>query len=152
MVKEAYAEYAKKYKLPDYDALDQEFEISLIEKKEFLLRQIRRKMTERVEQSIGLLHDILQPDVGSITSMHECTSCTQEEKEQLAELFREIMLVHRALLEAEYAQDLEQDAKIINETLEQWPALRKKTLNFVKKMKTAWKETTEVKEILEYLG
>ena len=44
MVKKEYDVLKKKYNLPDFEALDKEFEISTIEKPDFLLRNIKKKI------------------------------------------------------------------------------------------------------------
>ena len=45
-IKKRYEELVKKYKLPSFTSLNNEFEISTIEHEEFLLREIRRKIDE----------------------------------------------------------------------------------------------------------
>ena len=54
-VKEEYQKLAKKYKLPKYNDIDLDFEVSAIDKKKFLLREIRRKMLDKFDGINGVL-------------------------------------------------------------------------------------------------
>ena len=48
-IKTLYQSLAKKHNLPDYDKINNEFEIATIEHTAFLLREIRKKISEKVE-------------------------------------------------------------------------------------------------------
>ena len=62
MVKKTYDGLKKKYKdLPDFKILDFEFEISTLEKTDFLLRQIRKQMDQRLLALQNVLSVVLQP-------------------------------------------------------------------------------------------
>ena len=48
-IKEEYEKLKEKHNLPDFKEINNEFEITTIEKEEFLLREIRRKIYEKIE-------------------------------------------------------------------------------------------------------
>ena len=45
MIKDTYEKLKKKYSLPAYDEVNNELEISTLESEDFLLRQIRKKIS-----------------------------------------------------------------------------------------------------------
>ena len=55
----AYDSYKKKLKLPDFNELDVEFEISSIEEEGFVLRKIRRKIVDKVIEFSDVLNRIV---------------------------------------------------------------------------------------------
>ena len=56
-VKETYQKLSKKYQLPPFAEIDTAFEISTIEYEEFLLREVRRKMVEKLDSFIKVLEE-----------------------------------------------------------------------------------------------
>lgn len=84
MVKEAYDKLRKQFNdLPEFNLLNNEFEISSIEKEDFLLRQIRRRTTERVETILKLADEFLHPGAETFTSFYECSCFDEAEKKAL---------------------------------------------------------------------
>ena len=49
-IKKKYEELAKKYNIPSFDEINNEFEIALIDEESIILREIRRKITEKKER------------------------------------------------------------------------------------------------------
>jgi len=142
----------KKYNLPDFGALDAEFEISLIEEETFLAKQIGKKIRERLELTIDIVEHILQPDTNSYAEMYECKFFTGSEKDALLAIFKHIMHSYRELMGLELLNDEKASAQFIKEFVAEWPQIKKSLLPFVEKLKLVWKEPRKDKERLEYLG
>ena len=152
-VKEEYDKLRKKHSvLPKFDVTDHEFEICTIEKPNFLLRQVRRKIHERIDELRSHLASILQPDPTSFTDTYEFSCFTRSDQNKILDLYKRLMLLYRDLSEADLELDDALDAKLISRTVEEWPKLRKEALTYLKKLKNCWIRTSESKEILEYLG
>jgi hypothetical protein len=152
MIKTAYEKLKKKYKLPSFDALNNELEISEIESEDFLLRKIRKKIAERIEITAEPISSLLQPSADSIIDMHECRFFTDKDKKKMVEIYKKLMILGRLSLEAEMSGDDKTDANFINDFFKQWPELKKDVLHFIKKMKSCWEKETEIEEKLEYFG
>lgn len=153
MIKETYQKLQKEHPLlPDFDKLNNEFEISTIENEEFLLREIMRAMAERLEQSVQILERLISPDPNSFTDLHECRSFTAGEKKQLIDTFRNLMKHFRLLLETELALEPKKDAEAIRAVFDMWQKERKQIAPAIKKIKESWEKQVEPKEVLEYLG
>ena len=153
MIKDTYQQLQKEHPLlPDYDKINNEFEIATIENEEFLMREILRAMAERLEQSIQTLEPLISPDPNSFTDLHECRSFTSGEKKQLIDCFRTLMKHYRLLLETELILEPKKDAETIKAVFDMWHKERKQIAPFIKKIKDSWEKQVEPKEDLEYLG
>lgn len=150
-MKETYQELKKEYPiLPEYDSLNKEFDISLIEDGN-ILREILKKIGERYEPVLETMERIISPDPSSIADMYECRVFTNGEKKQLFDVFRHSMMNYRMLLEADLADEKTQ-TETIKKAHEAWQNDKKQILPFIKKLKESWQKHIEAKEILEYLG
>jgi len=149
--KKKYEELADKYKLPSFDSLNKDFEISTIEETEFLLREIRRKIIEKLENYIKLLEGILHPEAG-ICDMYECGAFSDEEKNKLFELYKKIMFLNRFSAETSIDEDDSKSSNFIKKAFEQLNNIKKELLPMIKRMKEGWLEEKKVKTELGYLG
>ncbi len=152
MIKQAYEKIKKKYKLPGYDEVNNELEISTIESEDFLLRQIRKKISERIESITDAFSFVLQPSADSLVDMHECRFFDDKDKKKMIDVYKKLMILSRQALEADIERDDKTDAEFINDFFKEWALLKKDALPFVKKMKTCWEKETEIEEKLEYFG
>ncbi|MBW2978251.1 hypothetical protein KY331_05375 [Candidatus Woesearchaeota archaeon] len=141
----------KKYKLPSFKELDDEFEISTIEKKEFFLREIRRKIAEKIEAYGKLFESVLQIEPTIIT-LNELTAFSESDKEELYKIFRKLMVIDRGSIETSIDENDKKTAEFIKNTCKEWQDLKKELLPFVQKLKKSWMKETKIKEILRYVG
>lgn len=153
MIKDAYEKLRKKYKvLPDFEKIDNEFEISTIEKKDFLIRNIKRKINEKLELLNNVLDKMVHPDPASLIEMVEAKCFDYDDRSQIFELHKKLLLLQKDILELDLLQDEKTDVDFIKKITEQWSSIRKEMLPNVRKLKDCWKETKEIRETLAYLG
>ena len=153
IMKKEYEKIRKKFDLPDFEVLNTEFEIITIEPDGFLLREIKRKINERLSSACEMLTKMIQPETTSLVDLYEYRCFDDAAKKQIFELFSRIMYLKRKINESELLLDSEKDAAIIKEAAETWPKLRKQMIPFVKELEICWETTPESdKELKEYLG
>ena len=137
-------EYKKlKYNLPDFKKLDEEFEISNIqglEDKKFLLRFIRRKVNEKIIFFCRIIESILYPQSPNYISMVESRIFTEEEKQNMAELYKKLMHYEKESLILDVESDDKQSTKYINEVLNDWTEIKKQLVEITRKMQKSWNE------------
>jgi hypothetical protein len=150
-IKEKYQKIEKTLKLPSFDSLNNDFEISLIEEEDFFLREIRRKMTERIEAYVKLVEPVLQPEA-IVCDMHECKELSEDEKSKIFEVYKKLMFLHRYSAEISIDEDDKKTSLFINEVMKDWPAVKKQLAAILKKLKESWLADTELKEDLAYMG
>lgn len=151
-IKKKYEELQKKYKLPSYNEIDSGFEISCIEDSEkFLLRIIRRKIAEKLEIYDKIIDAILIPE-SNLTSLYECQILTDEEKRKLYLLSKKLMYFDRFSIETSVDETDKKTADFINEFWKEWPSIKKKISEIIKKLKQGWTKEIKLKEEKSYLG
>lgn len=150
ITKAKYEELRKKYNLPDFEELDREFEISAIEDKQLNIRETRKKVAERIEKTTGIISEMLEPE--NIVNIYESKALSEAEREELFNLFKQLMFLKRETQLLEIRNEEKEDAAFINKTLSEWKALKEDLVKLVEKVKSYWKESSETKEELGYLG
>jgi hypothetical protein len=147
-----YKELQKKHQLPDFAVLDKEFEISTIEKPDFLLRNVRRKISERFDHATQLLDPLIQPDAGTFVHLTEYRALSESDRRNVLKLFQDIQSLALACIDAEMSVDDAQDVLIINRAAQQWPAIRAALRPHIQKIAAAWTNSVEHKQDVEYFG
>jgi hypothetical protein len=147
-----YKECQTRFHLPAFAILDKEFEVSTIEKPAFLLRNIRRKISERIDHVIQLLDPLIQPDPNSFMHVQEYRALNDSERHELISNFQELNALFLACIEAELAADEAQDAAVISKATESWPKLREALRPFIQKVASSWLKRVEHKAHVGYFG
>jgi hypothetical protein len=150
-IKKEYFEFAKKYKLPDYSALNSEFEISLIEHSDFLLREIRRKVTEKLDYYARIIEELLSAEP-TLNSLHECKNLSDERKKKVYLVHRTLMMMIRGSAEVGITNSDEENSAFIKNALEQWNKMKPALKEIIILMKDSWEEEISEKEELGYFG
>jgi len=148
----AYDLLKKKYSLPDFSLLDSEFEISAIESDAFVLKNVCKKIGEKIERVISVIEKLIQPAAECYADFYEYKFFRNAERDALFVLFKELMHTHREILELELIEDEKAYAEFIKRVFVDWKEMKKSLLPVFSKLKSVWKETAEEKEKLEYLG
>ena len=148
-----YSDLKKKYKLPDFNELNKELEITSIEETDFLLRAITRKASEKLDFYASLIEEMLQPDTSNLYSMHEARFFTQDEKNSMNELYARMMKLARESIEMSLDNTEENEAKFISLFFSEWKAIKHQLIIYVRKMKSSWNEKTDSEEeTVGYMG
>ena len=142
-VKEAYAQIQKKYSLPTYDELNQEFElfyVSPITEISFPLRFVKRRIVDRLINLGHMLQNILEPNPNSSVSLRESGFFTTEEKEQLFQLFKQIMVLERTAVYLEAENDEKADVRYIQDAYKAWTVIKKAVTPLLAKLPEGWQQ------------
>ena len=154
-LKEDFEKLKKNYKLPNYEDLDQEFEllyISKLEEIKFPLRFVRRRITDKLSWFCNMLQNIIQPNPGSIISLEESKFFSNEDKEKIIILLKELMDLERQSLSLEVEFNEKEDVEFINNTFNKWNKIKKEIHIFSEIMKKGWKEEIKKVEKEHYFG
>lgn len=152
-IKGEYQKLSKKYKLPNYNDIDLDFEISTIEKKKkFLLREIRRRILDKFDGIKEILESIIQPDANSFQSIYESRIFTEEERNIIYTIYKNLMIFIRKANIVSLRADEKEEVAFINDIFAEWQNLKPKLIKYFDKIKENWGKETSVKEDLGYLG
>ena len=150
-IEKKYSELGKKHRLPDFKELDDELEMSDCEKTNFLLRDIIRRIAERLDFYTTMLEEVMQPDT-KLYAMHEARFFDDTEKKEMYSIYTNLMKLNRKIIELSLKKNEKEDAEFISSFFSEWKGLKLQLLNIAVKMKECWKEESEMKEDVGYLG
>jgi hypothetical protein len=149
--KKKYDALMREYSLPDFEELDREFDIGKLETESFALKEVRRKIAEKIEFFCKLLEEVLQPDT-NISNLYESKYFNDNEKKEVFDAYKKVMRLHRETAELAIKNDEGEDAGFIKKIFVEMPALKNELLPIVVKLKQSWEKETEEGEKLRYLG
>ncbi|MCP3684868.1 MAG: hypothetical protein GY861_19570 [bacterium] len=150
-ISKKYEVLKKKYKLPDFDWLDQEFNLASIEKDKFLLRDIRSKIISVIDNLCDIIGNVLQPE-GSIAGLCESRVLDDAGKNQVFSAYKKLMSINRKALEISIRNEESSDAEFIKEASDFWKNFKGELIPIIKKLQDSWENDTEQNDKLGYLG
>ena len=136
-------EYEKlKLRLPKFQDLDGEFEISSLGLKDkgFLLRNIRRRVNDKVIFYCKIIEGLLYPNQSNFIGMFEIKSFNEDEKKNINELYKNLMQYERESLRLDVNPTEKGDVDYINNLWKNWQNFKKEMIRVAEKMKGSWKE------------
>src|SRR3989344_7052165 len=92
-IKEEYNELTKKHKLPKFDDINEDFELEFIKEKSFLLRQIRRRINEKVIFFCRIIESLLYPTQQHIINVTEVTNFSDDDKKEIEDIYKQLMFL-----------------------------------------------------------
>ena len=147
-----YAKLSKKYKLPKFKDIDAEFEISSLDNEKFLIKNILRSISEKLEFYIEVIGSLVHPDGSSISSMYEIRFFSEDEKNDMYNLFKRLMKIDRNVIELVLKNDEKEQSDFLNKFFIDWINIKKELLNYIKKMKDSWGKQSTIEEDIGYFG
>ena len=143
----------KKYKLPDFEKLNDEFELSSFKDIDprFLLRNIRRKIVDRITLTSRLLEGIIHPLGSSVINMSEIKYFDDNRLNEVNLLIKKLMLIERQSLVIDVDLKEAEDADFINAAFKEWLDIKKELKNIAVTLRDSWKEE-EKKDTEDYFG
>jgi len=141
-LKKEYEKYQNKYSLPDYDGIDDEFEllyITDIAEIKFPLRFMRRRMNDKLVWICNIIQSIIQPNPSSIINLEESNFFSKENKIHLSNILRELMQIERRSLALDINQNEKEDAELIKEIYKVYKKLKPDINKISEKMLECWK-------------
>jgi len=124
-LKKIYGELEKKYKLPSFAEMNNDFDIDKIEmERENLLKAIRKVMLDKVFNIIGFFDMILNPVNAPMMYHSFIKSITTEDKKLIDKVYGKLgdLILDSFVLEVKYSE--EDEVKAIKNTFSTWDSLR----------------------------
>jgi hypothetical protein len=151
-IEQRFADIKKRFNLADLSVLDTEFELVSIEKSTNILRDIRKKIFEKLDIMAQVVEPWMQPDAGSFVSLYEYRALGDEDRKAVLKQFQDLMSLHRDCLFAELECTEQADAAIIIRATKEWPGIRSALAPIAKKVSAAWPKHLEHKDVVGYFG
>jgi len=98
---------------------------------------ILHKMSETAEFYLKIIQQILQPE--EFHSVYECNAFDDNDKQELFELYKKIIIIHRELLKTIIMSDDKTSVSVIQSADGEIRAVKPKMVEIVNKMQQSWK-------------
>jgi Glu-tRNA(Gln) amidotransferase subunit E-like FAD-binding protein len=126
-IKKDYSALAKTYKLPSWTSLEEDFDVSkaFSGENELILRDIRRKMNEKIASYLHLFETFMNPQSAPMFIMSVLKNLDEKDWESIKRIYSEIAKIQfkQILVDTIYSE--QEEAKLINFVSELW--LKEKT-------------------------
>lgn len=125
-LKENYEVLAKKYKLPGFKELNEEFEIEKIAEKEteLLLRHVRRCMLEKISAVSRFFELMLNPTEANLMILSLLKDINMDTKRKMEKIYRELSYIELMAVELDLDYNEKSEAKYISDVSKDWKVLK----------------------------
>ena len=143
-LKQEYGILEKKYSLPKFELLDQEFEIRAIEinRSGILIKTLLRVITSKLNLFMNYLEPVISAPPQTLHSLIEMKKILDQDRSRIFEFYKEISILLHENLKIELMQEKDIAAQI-KKILKQWPEIKSKEIEFLEKITDAWKKKEE---------
>ncbi len=153
-LKEEYEKLCKRYSLPRFDQMDEEFEIRAIElnRSGVLIKAALRMMTNKLNIFMNYLEPVISAPPQNLHALIEMRNLSEGERSEMFEFYKEIsVLLHENLsVELKSEKDIAQQIKRVWKV---WPDIKKREVALLDKITLAWKKKEENPTVkAEYSG
>ena len=151
-IEKEYIKLSKKYKLPKFNEIDSEFEISNLESARILIKNILRRIEEKLEFYIEVIGNLVHPDASSLSTMYEVRYFSDDEKNDVYMQFKKLMKANRSIIELVLVSDEKKQTDFLKGFLNEWQDMKKELISHIGKMKDSREKESTIEEDLGYFG
>jgi len=152
-LKEAYRVLQIKYNLPSFEKLNEDFQIEKAAELEtdFVLREVRRYVTDKFFNYLRFIESILTPVNAPMFVFAITKTIGVKDREKLIELYKKIAKVDIDLIDLDVEYSEEKEADSIKKYYEMWQEIKKELLEVVDVIKKNW-DTKIGEDTKSYFG
>ncbi|MBU2615993.1 MAG: hypothetical protein KKC19_02725 [Nanoarchaeota archaeon] len=146
MLKKDYEKLKEKYGLPEFNVLNEEFNIEKIadSETETLLREIRKFIVDKIMNYMRFVENILNPVNAPMFIFSLIKLITPEDKKKLEGIYKNFMKKELVFIELDLDFSEERDANFIKDNFDFWNFTKKEILSVIKKVDSKWEDNVEV--------
>ena len=144
-LKENYSKIQKKYGLPSFENLNEDFQIEKAAEFEtdFLIREVRKIMSEKFSNFLRFVEAVLNPVESSIFIFSIINTIGAEEKKTLDEIYKKLAGNEIKIIELEIKFLEEKEAEFVKESYKTWQEIKKEFLDVLEAIKKYWNNKFE---------
>lgn len=152
-LKKKYLEFQTKYDLPSFEELSADFIIERASEIEtdFLVREVRKYMSDKLQNYMRFVETILHPSNASMFIFSIIKTIEVKDKELLTEIYKKLARYEVDLIDLDVEYSEEKEAKFVKEFNTVWQEVKKDMLNIVAVIKANWDKEVE-KSTKAYFG
>ena len=152
-LKREYAVLQKKYKLQDFVKLNEDFDIERIAEKEtdFVLREIRKAIADKIIAYIRFLEILMNPSNGPIFFFMIAKGLTANDKSTIDSLYKKLAKYEIEVVSLDNKYSEKAEAEFINKIFKEWQLTKDEIEDVMKMLKESWEKQGE-KSDKDYFG
>ncbi len=152
-LKKNYAEVQTKYDLPSFEELSADFSIEKASEVEtdFLVREVRKYMSDKLQNYMRFVETILHPSNASMFIFSIIKTIEVKDKEKLTEVYKKLARYEVDLIELDIEYSEEKEAKFVKKFNASWQGVKKDMLSIVGVIRDNWDKEVE-KSTKAYFG
>ena len=152
-INEEYDELRKKYKLPSFDEVNYEFEISTLDVNKIpsLSRGILRAICNKMGLFLNYVEPVISPNPQGLHGYIEIQNTTNDEKKEIFEFYKDLSKKYHKAYSTELTEKEEENIKEIKNVLKYWDRVRIRFKKISEVINQAWEKELE-KEKIETIG
>jgi len=144
-LKKEYEKYRKKYNLPSFSDLNQEFEIEKLQEKEteFLLREIRRAISDKIAAFLRFFELFLNPQAAPVFILAVIKTLNNKDKIIIEKIYHDLVNFELTSITLDIDYNEKKEAEFIKQIFKKWHTLKGELKEFSKiidRMKTKDKQ------------
>lgn len=138
--------------VPEAETVIAEFDLLTIdEEAQNLLKEMAKRVKERVDGYARLLEELIQPDAG-LASMNECGFFEEREHERIVKGYRRLMRIIRRQTLAELRATPEAYREFLTEAIPAWRQEKEWLLTVAERLADGWKNGQPLQTEKGYFG
>ena len=144
-LKKDYEVLRKKYSLPDFKKLNEDFGIDKATETEtdILIREVRRLIGDKIVNYMRFIENLINPMNVPMFIFSIIKLLDAEEKKKLSEIYQELMKKEIQFIELDLEFDEKKEAEFIKDSYEFWQGIKKDLLKIIGKIQNKWDNKSE---------
>jgi len=125
-MRDDYKKFKTKYNLPDFEKLAEDFDIEKDDEKRtsFVLRDIRKSITEKISSCFQFFEILINPSSPPSFIFSFLRNMTPEDKKEIKEIHKELVELEIEILKRDTVYNEELEAKFIKKSFEKWQEIK----------------------------
>ena len=148
-----YLKLQKKHNLPNFEALNEDFQIEKAAETETdsLIRELRRTISDKPYTYLRFVETLINPVNAPMSMLSVVKTLGNEEKDKLTEIYKKLVKNEMLLIETDLSFSEENEAKFIRETYKVWQEVKKDLIEVIGVVNNNWDNKVE-RNGKKYLG
>lgn len=139
-MKQEYKELKKKYSLPEFDKLNQEFYIekSADVETDYLLREIRRTVSDKLVNYLRFFEAFMNPASAPVFIHSIMKTFNSESKETIQNIYKKLSKREIELIDLDLNYEEKKEAEFIKSVEEEWEGIKKDLTKVLEVINKNW--------------
>lgn len=139
-LKKEYSKLQKKHNLPDFNKLNDDFNIDKASdiEAEYLIREIRKFMADKISNYMRFIESILNPVNVPMFVFSIVKTMKIEDRKKLAEIYKKLAKIELELIHIDISFSEKKEAEFINKSYRVWQEIKNGIIAILETVKKNW--------------